>query len=93
MSQPTCNRCGSPWFEPEFGVLMCCDCGLEFGKYPRPSDEIKYEDFPCDGCKAPVGQVCNIRRGKHRAHAPRVDAYCVAWNRLRAAESPGGILS
>lgn len=29
---PTCNNCGGPWFEPENGVLRCCDCGTEFGK-------------------------------------------------------------
>lgn len=28
----TCRACGSPWFEPRFGTLWCCDCDIEYGK-------------------------------------------------------------
>lgn len=30
-SGPICKHCGSPWFEPENGVLRCCDCGAQYG--------------------------------------------------------------
>lgn len=31
MTTPTCANCGSPWFEPRFGALFCCDCDTQFG--------------------------------------------------------------
>lgn len=40
MTNPTCHNCGSPWLEPKFGALFCCDCDTQYGGQQHADTEV-----------------------------------------------------